>query len=435
MGVLEIFKDPVLRAPILGCALMGVFTSLVGVIAFLKKRSLIGETISHGTYPGVILGMSVFALVFPNYERYAFIGVLVGAFFVSFLALKLISVLERRFQVKSDASLCFTLTSFFGLGLLFASHMQFSLTKWYSKAQVYLYGQAATMVDMHVYIYLALTCLLFLFLIGSYHHLKVLLFDPNYAKVVFSNTKWIDRLLTVFFVLSIVVGIRSVGIVLMSGMLIAPVVAARQYTEKLSHLFILTSLISILSAFLGVIVSYQLSLSFALTLPTGPFMIALCCIIAFFSLLFAPKRGYLFRCFRVWSFKKKCQHENVLKSIWKAPLQTLSSAQLQQRLSSSQRSLSCCLSTLMKQGWVEKTNKRYRLTRDGEMKAMRIIRLHRLWELYLAEHLEMEVDKVHRNAEEMEHIITPELEQRLTKRLEDPSVDPHQQSIPKNVGF
>ena len=63
-------------------------------------------------------------------------------------------------------------------------------------------------------------------------------------------------------------------------------------------------------------------------------------------------------------------------------------------------------------------------------KAARIIRLHRLWEVYLV-YLGQNRDKVHRNAEEMEHIITPELEKELTDLLKDPKQDPHHQPIPQ----
>ena len=60
----------------------------------------------------------------------------------------------------------------------------------------------------------------------------------------------------------------------------------------------------------------------------------------------------------------------------------------------------------------------------------RIVRLHRLWELYLVNYLGMGAQKVHANAEEMEHILTPAMEQELTQLLKDPKVDPHQQPIP-----
>ena len=68
---------------------------------------------------------------------------------------------------------------------------------------------------------------------------------------------------------------------------------------------------------------------------------------------------------------------------------------------------------------------------SGFHRASYIVRLHRLWEVYLVEHLGFGAERVHRSAEEMEHILTPEVEKELTRLLDDPEVDPHQQPIPE----
>ena len=70
------------------------------------------------------------------------------------------------------------------------------------------------------------------------------------------------------------------------------------------------------------------------------------------------------------------------------------------------------------------------LTELGIDEGARIIRLHRLWEVYLSRYLELPEDHLHRDAEEMEHIITPEIEKRLLDILETPEYDPHHQEIP-----
>ena len=63
-------------------------------------------------------------------------------------------------------------------------------------------------------------------------------------------------------------------------------------------------------------------------------------------------------------------------------------------------------------------------------KGARIVRLHRLWEVYLVNSLGLKVERVHKSAEEMEHILTPELERKLTELLDNPKQDPHDQPIP-----
>jgi manganese/zinc/iron transport system permease protein len=85
----------------------------------------------------------------------------------------------------------------------------------------------------------------------------------------------------------------------------------------------------------------------------------------------------------------------------------------------------------MKEGHiVQRTDGSLQLTESGEREGARIVRLHRLWELYLVDVLGMGVERVHRSAEEIEHILTPELEERLSRILNDPSEDPHHQPIP-----
>ncbi|MGD2169478.1 MAG: iron chelate uptake ABC transporter family permease subunit [Chlamydiota bacterium] len=431
MNVLEFFTDPILRAPTIGCLLMGISSSIMGVISMLRKRSLIGEALSHATYPGVVLGVSFFGVFFPSYQDWSFLGVFLGATLSSYLAIKIIHILETKYNVNSDASLCFVLSTFFGIGLLFASHIQFSLTFWYQKIQVYLYGQSATMTDVHVIVYAFLTSLTLLFLIGFYNHLKVILFNLEYAKTIGIKTNLIEGISFFLFVVSIVIGLRSVGIVLMSGMLIAPAVFARQFTERLSTLFLLAILMSLTSAFLGNYFSYVLSEKYLITMPTGPLIVIIGTLFAFFALLFAPKRGFIFRKVRIWNFKRKCVGENILKSIWKSPSQQTDFLYLRKNIGLSTWFLRRHLKKLEKEGWLRKGKNSFALTCDGIKKSERIVRLHRLWEVYLAEHLDVGVEKVHKNAEEMEHIITPELEKKLTKLLDNPTKDPHLQPIPK----
>ena len=72
----------------------------------------------------------------------------------------------------------------------------------------------------------------------------------------------------------------------------------------------------------------------------------------------------------------------------------------------------------------------YGLTELGRSEGRRVVRLHRLWELYLTERLGMAADHIHPQAETMEHVITPAIEELLVKELGNPEVDPHKSPIP-----
>ncbi|HEX8121823.1 MAG TPA: metal-dependent transcriptional regulator [Solirubrobacteraceae bacterium] len=71
-----------------------------------------------------------------------------------------------------------------------------------------------------------------------------------------------------------------------------------------------------------------------------------------------------------------------------------------------------------------------RLTGEGQRVALEVLRHHRLLELYLAEHLGVPWDRVHEEAEALEHVISEDLEARIAAKLGDPTHDPHGDPIP-----
>lgn len=363
---------------------------------------------------------------------------LAGAFTTALLGLWSIHFLERRWKLRPDSALCFVLSVFFGIGVTLASRVQFTHTSLYKQSLSYLYGQAATMTDIHILIYgslsLAIICIIFLF----YKELHVITFDRDFAKSIGIKTRLVDTLIIFLITLAIVIGIRSVGVVLMSAMLIAPAVAARQYTHHLSWMLIIAGLFGLISGYFGNYFSIELSnyLKAAyptsrMALPTGPMIVMIITLICVISLLLAPERGLLIRMMRIAQFRFQCLSENVLKTMWRINSKgNVSIKEIQNYQDASSLYLHQVLHSLIKQGWVNGQNGKFILTKEGVKRAAHIVRLHRLWEVYLADYVGVKSDRVHRSAEEMEHIITPELEQELTALLKNPTVDPHDQPIP-----
>jgi manganese/zinc/iron transport system permease protein len=434
MNWMDLFFDPVLRAPTLGTLFMCIASSLIGVVLFLQKKTLLSESLSHATYPGVVIGVTVFGLVLPNSQDWAFIPVLVGAFLSSLCGLKMIGFLQNKKRLGSDASLCLVLALFFGLGIVATSILQTILPSWQNQVQMLLFGQAATMTDSHIVLYGLLALLVSIVFYLSFHSLQAFVFDRDFSLSAGLHVKRMERILFWLLLLSLILGIRSVGVVLMSGMVIAPAVIARQFTNRFSKMLILAPLFGALSGLLGNALSVMGTLALSsdtekLTLPTGPMIVLVGGVLAFLSLTFAPKRGLVFRKLRVGSFRLRCLEENILKMMWKKG--TLSKESMKSVFGMSSFPLFLVLRRLLKHGWIEKDCFLYQLTPDGRHKASFIVRLHRLWELYLSDQLKLHGAKVHKTAEEMEHIITPDLEKRLTCLLSNPTKDPHHQPIPK----
>jgi len=74
----------------------------------------------------------------------------------------------------------------------------------------------------------------------------------------------------------------------------------------------------------------------------------------------------------------------------------------------------------------------YQLTEKGRQSGALLVRSHRLWETYLDEHFDLPADHLHEPAEQIEHYIGPALQDRLSRALDQPDVDPHGRTIPQS---
>ncbi len=129
--------------------------------------------------------------------------------------------------------------------------------------------------------------------------------------------------------------------------------------------------------------------------------------------------------------------EDYLKAIYKLQQvqDSVATTSLAEELGRSAASVTNMVKSLAEQGLLEYTPYRgVRLTSSGELTALRIIRRHRVLELYLIEKLGFSWDNVHREAERLEHAASDKLIDRMARKLGEPSVDPHGSPIPTRDG-
>ncbi len=432
----DFFTDPILAAPMWATMLMCLASSVMGVLIVVRRRALLGEAISHTTYPGIAL-MVYFVADYFSFATWVFpVMVIAGAFISAIVGMKLIAFLERSLSVSADSALCFVLSTFLGIGVLLASRLQFSHPVWLQKIQMFLYGQAATITTGHVWIYGVLTTLIVAVLLLFFPVITATFFDREYAKIVGVKTRFVGALVQVLLIFSIVIGIRSVGVLMMAGMLIAPAAAARMVTSKFSHLFFIAAIFGVISGMLGNMASVLLSeglmnasTNFRITFPTGPMILIVAVSLAMVFLLFARKKGLVWRLLRRKRFRRICTSENILKLLYKNQ-KPMSLSSLQCDLGISKYIILRGLLPLYLKKMATLKNGEFVLEPLGALKARRIIRVHRLWEVYLVSELGLNAASVHHSAEEMEHIITPEIEEELMTKLGNPTKDPHDQMIP-----
>lgn len=436
--MLEFLTDPILRGPTLGVLFMCIAFSLMGVILFLQKKTLLGESLSHATYPGVV-GALILSTILPEMQiQGSFFLVLAGSLISSFLGLKSIHWLEKKQKVSSDAALTFVLAIFFGLGVFLVSILQATGPEKMNEIQTLLLGQAATMTDFHVVVYASLAVGVALFIWLVFRPLQALLFNSEFAQSAQIPVVVLEKMIFILLLFSLTLGMRSVGVILMSGMMVAPVIAARQFVHRLRSLFILAACFGAVSGLVGHFISCVGSSALSnagdrLSLPTGPMIILSGTCLALGSLIFAPEKGWLFRCLRVQIFRFRCLKENILKTVWKK--KTIGFKDLQTKLCVSFVFLYLALLILRYEGWIVKKKKSMALTSEGEKKAASIVRLHRLWEVYVSRSLGFQGNHIHQHAEEMEHVLDRDLELRLSDFLSHPIKDPHDQPIPEPMSF
>ncbi len=391
--------DPILRAPLFGVSFLSIPISFLGGWLLLRRRILIGEVLSHASYPGVM-----FAILCSG-STLVFWHVWIGALMFVLLALVLVQYMRRCANIKGDAAFTFVLSTLFGIGTLGASIIQSTHPLLFNQVPIYLYGQAATIGDAHVGLYFCFAVLVVILLQLSHRVLVVLSFDPLFLHTLKLPYRIVDHVFWLLVALSVVLGMRSLGIILLSALMVIPAAAARQWTDRIPVLLGLASGIGCLSAWIGVYLSL-------LGLPTGPCVTCVALGFAGVSFLIAPNKGVAWRYFRRWRFHLKIQEENVMKRLWmQHPTQ-----------------IPYWMYVLLRiRGFITSNSE---LTGTGKEVGARIVRLHRLWELYLVRSLHMGTGQVHSYAEQVEHVLTDEIESQLDQLLDSPEIDPHHQPIP-----
>jgi manganese/zinc/iron transport system permease protein len=295
-----VFTDYTLRTITLGTAILGAVTGMLGSFAVLRKQSLLGDAISHAALPGIAIAFLITGTKDSNVLLLgALVSGLIGTFWIRGIVTKT--------HLKSDTALGLILSLFFGLGMLLLTFIQKQPNANQAGLDKYLFGQAATLVEGDVWMMAIVTGICLIVLLLFWKEFKILLFDPDYTKSLGFNTKFIDILITTFIVLAIVLGLQTVGVVLMSAMLLAPAAAARQWTNSLGVMVVLAAVFGAFSGVFGTAISASQN-----NLSTGPVIVIIAGIFVLFSFLFSPSRGLLFKQIRFIKNRRDLQLHKTL---------------------------------------------------------------------------------------------------------------------------
>ena len=266
-------------ALLMGSLVAAVCGFLSGYLT-LKGWALMGDAVSHSVMPGVVVA---YALELP---------ISLGAFVFGVGSVALIGFVKQKSRIKEDTVIGLVFTGFFALGIVLAKRIRSGV-----HLEHILFGSVigVSPSDLSQTIFISL---LVVFLLAVFRKdLMLYCFDPRHAKTVGINVIFLHYLLLTCTSLAAVVGLQSVGLILVVAMLITPGATAYLLTDNFNKMILISVVSAIISSFIGIYFSFWFDL-----LPGGTIVLAqtfmfLC------AFLFAPRYG-IFKFKKIFSTNK-----------------------------------------------------------------------------------------------------------------------------------
>ena len=419
-------QDPSVIWWVLGALLLGASCGLLGSFIVVRRMALLGDTLSHAVLPGVVLGYMW------NMEKDP-IAILIGATIAGLLGTALVSVIRRTTKLKEDAALGMILASFFALGIALLTMIQQTQSGNQSGLDKFLFGQIAAVGRDDVMVMAAVTAINIGLIFFLYKGFLMVCFDEAFAQSIGIPARALHYLMMLMLAVTIVISLKSVGVVLVSAMLVTPAATAFLLTIRLRTMLLISALIGMVTGVCGAFLSYLGS-----HLPTGPLMVLSAGALFLLVFLFSPHQGLVLRWWRHRDRADRVQQENLLKAMYHVmedrqfdgdgvSLESLAKYR-RQTMEEARREFRPLLRKKVVSG--DEQGQMLYFTPASYQRACQIVRNHRLWELYLTNAANYSPDHVHDDAEEIEHILGEETVRKLERLLNHPRLDPHGKSIP-----
>ncbi len=234
------------RALIVGL-LIAISSSFLGIFLVLRKYSMIGDGLAHVSFATVAL-----ALVLNQ-------SPLIISIPIVSLASLLILKLSEENRIGGDAAIGLIASTSLAIGVFITSVSNgFSVD-----LSSYLFGSILIIAQSDVYLSLILTVLIVSLVLVFYQDLFAMTYDLDYAKVSGRKTKRLNQLLSILTAITIVLGIRVVGTMLISSLIIFPTVSALRLSNGFKSTIVWAVIIAIFSVLSGILISVTLDF------PTG----------------------------------------------------------------------------------------------------------------------------------------------------------------------
>lgn len=420
-------RDYNTRLVVICTMLLGCACGLMGSFLLLRKRSLMGDTLSHATLPGVGIAF-ILSVRYWGMDGKSLPILLLGAAVSGVLGCWLVLFIRNHSRIKDDTAMGIVLSVFFGAGVAILGLIQTMPEGSAAGLESFIYGKTASMVlrDFQVLIVVTLSVLGLSFLL--YKEFRLLCFDESFAASLGWPVRWLDIVLLGLVTAVTVAGLQAVGLILIIAFLITPAASARFWTNRLDKMLWLSALIGGASGWLGASVS-----AFYPRLPAGSVIVLVAAACFGVSLLIGAERGVLIRYVRQADLKRKIGRQHLLRALYEIlesdmkrvgessiQIRPVSFRQIRGRRTWSDVKLRKYIRRAYDEGLVEKTtpDDSILLTDFGLEQASLVTRNHRLWELYLIEYADVATSRVDRDADAVEHVLGEQMVARLETKLQ-----------------
>ena len=416
-------RDYNTRLVVICTMLLGCACGLMGGFLLLRKRSLMGDTLSHATLPGV--GLSFILAVALGGDGKSLPILLGGAAITGVIGCAAVLFIREQTRIKDDAAMGIVLSVFFGAGIAILGVIQTMPEGSAAGLESFIYGKTASMVmsDFQILVLVTIcviTCSLLLF-----KEFRLLCFDETFAAALGWPVKFLDILLLALITAVTVTGLQAVGLILIIAFLITPAAAARFWTNQLDRMLVLSALIGGASGWLGASLS-----AFIPRLPAGAVIVLVAALFFVVSMLIGTERGVMIRFLRQSQLKKRMGRQHLLRALYEIleggrvteelNIRTVPFRQIRGRRTWSDTQLRDYIRRAYNEGLVEAPNKvdSILLTKTGLAEAAQVTRNHRLWEMYLIEYADVATSRVDRDADMVEHVLGEKMVTRLEDKLQ-----------------
>lgn len=406
-----------------GVTLLGLASGVIGVFMLLRRRSLMADATSHATLPGICAAFLLQpALGLP--ARFL-PGLLLGALLAGLLGMLCIQAIQKVGRIREDAAMGIVLSVFYGFGICLLGVILKMPGGSAGGLKDFIFGQTAAMLAADAVLIGGTALVITLMVAVIYKELKILCFDEGFAGSQGWPTGGLDILLMGAVVVVTVIGLQAVGLILMIALLVVPPAAARFWTDRMSRLILISGAFGAAGAWTGAFLSATLA-----DLPAGAVIVLGQGVFFVVSLLVGRKRGVLLRMARHQLLRWRVRRQHVLRSMWErferqgispdSPRARVTFDDLLHARSWGPLRLRLMLAHLKWRGALYRDPAgAWGLTREGLPMAERMVRNHRLWELFLIHYADTAPAQVDRGADRIEHVLRPSLVAELEDLLRE----------------